>query len=431
MDPRPFSIFRLAGMMIGLVAVLAFPSMVGAQIDSSDYLPLDPGNTWKYRVNGTRNLTTKVLPEKVNVQGVDTSVILYVEAGTKEYYTSDQDGIRLHRIFQPKASIPGYGTIDLTLTLIPPLVVAEGSIVEEDTFDSSGVARTNPLPYVGVVNFPYVASFTFDGPDNVTVPAGSFDVITISGTLTIYYQAQSQPEYQTFHFAQGLGLVKTIAEAAGQTVTMELVSTSAGYVRLLSPIGGEILPTGEPYDIRWDASNDADYFQLKYSVDNGVNWLPIPGANHVTDTHYLWTVPFLTANKGASRIMVIGYNAAGMKVETDISDGPFTIEVAQVSSPKAGDVWTTGETRTITWTTHATKAPVASVKLSYIRDGATTWIPIPAAITGNPERYDWVIPVPGKKPKTKCKVKVVLKDAKGLTLGSDTSDGFFTLQPLP
>jgi hypothetical protein len=33
------------------------------------------------------------------------------------------------------------------------------------------------------------------------------------------------------------------------------------------------------------------------------------------------------------------------------------------------------------------------------------------------------------KRKTKCKVKVVLKDAEGVTLGSDVSDAYFRVDP--
>ena len=42
--------------------------------------------------------------------------------------------------------------------------------------------------------------------------------------------------------------------------------------------------------------------------------------------------------------------------------------------------------------------------------------------------FDWQIPVVQKE-MNKCKVKVVLKDAKWNTVGTDMSDTYFTIQP--
>jgi hypothetical protein len=68
------------------------------------------------------------------------------------------------------------------------------------------------------------------------------------------------------------------------------------------------------------------------------------------------------------------------------------------------------------------------VQLSYTKDGKT-WIPI-TTLSGNPGSYTWTVPaVPADK--TKCKVKLVLKDAAGNNLGSDISDNFFTISPAP
>ena len=224
--------------------------------------------------------------------------------------------------------------------------------------------------------------------------------------------------------------MKRISESQGQRVTPELLSTSAGYVRLLAPSGGEVFFTGSTYEIDWEATSDAATFTLMYSTDNGVKWIPILDATDLTGDNYLWTVPPLTGNKKACRIKVTGYNAAAFKVEEDISDAPFTIEVIQVTSPKADDPLTSGDIWEITWTTHETKEPVALVMLHYSKDGGAKWIPIPANITEDLGTYPWT--VPGVKGiKKKCKVKVVLQDEAGKPLSSDMSDGFFTITASP
>jgi len=47
----------------------------------------------------------------------------------------------------------------------------------------------------------------------------------------------------------------------------------------------------------------------------------------------------------------------------------------------------------------------------------------------NTGSYDWTVPDVGLTAKTKCKVKVVLRDAANNVIGSDVSDTIFTIQP--
>jgi hypothetical protein len=83
----------------------------------------------------------------------------------------------------------------------------------------------------------------------------------------------------------------------------------------------------------------------------------------------------------------------------------------------------------ITWTTNATKKPVAKTILYYSKDGYMTWSQI-KALKGDPDprSFEWTVPVVGKA-KPKCKVKVVLTDSNGNNLGSDVSDSYFTVSP--
>jgi hypothetical protein len=65
--------------------------------------------------------------------------------------------------------------------------------------------------------------------------------------------------------------------------------------------------------------------------------------------------------------------------------------------------------------------------LSYSLDNGTTWKAIPATISGTDTFFDWIPSV--TKTKTKCKVKLILKDASGKKVGTDISDGVFTINP--
>jgi hypothetical protein len=390
---------------------------------ADEYLPLVPGTIWKYLKNGKQTAVRKVLNKKVKVRGIDTNPVKFVEENVTEYLTSDSNGIFLHRQYEPHIYISGVGWVDIDVTFIPPIKLADGEVWIGQSFHSSGTARTLVLPLGSISNFYYTADSTIEAEETVTVPAGTFDTIRYRGSVTIYGQTLSMTRY----LAKGIGIVKDVAtNPQGKTATFELVSMTS--LTLLAPTGGEVVHSGGTYDVMWESTPDMTTFKLTYSLDNGVTWVPIPGAKNVTENHYLWAVPIPAGNKKTCRVKVTGYNAANIKVKTDISDAPFTIEVVNVTLPKVEDILVSGETAEIKWATYATKRTVAKVKLSCTRNGGVTWIPIPANITGNPGTYLWTVPDVTAL-KRKCKVKVVLKDAKGISLGSDTTDGFFSITP--
>ncbi len=192
---------------------------------------------------------------------------------------------------------------------------------------------------------------------------------------------------------------------------------------LLSPIGSETIPSGSIYTIKWAVSPQMVKFDLYYSLNGGTTWQPI--AKKVPGTSYDWIVPVPTNNKKKCLVKVIGYDASDIKMGEDTSHKTFKIEVVKVISPNGGETLKSGNTWTITWQTNGTKRPAAYAQIFYTLDGGTTWV-FKNLLQGNPGSYTWTVPLVTK---TKCKVKVVLKDAKLITVGSDTSDSNFTIQP--
>ena len=240
-------------------------------------------------------------------------------------------------------------------------------------------------------------------------------------------------------------------------------------ISVLTPDGGEIIPSGSLYTTRWETSPQAEKFDLLYSLNNGTTWKKIlnkgrsscldchSSSNNVwfactdchivhphtigcTDCHsisaihdihantnvqsYNWQVPCPMDNKKQCRFKVIAYDSSDIKIGEDVSDSPFTIEVVYLISPHRGKRNISGYTWTIRWQTNCTKKPVARVELKYTSGGGL-WNLI-TTLDGNPGSYPWTVP---NVSSAKCKVKVVLKDANGNILGKDTSDGFFTIQP--
>jgi hypothetical protein len=194
-------------------------------------------------------------------------------------------------------------------------------------------------------------------------------------------------------------------------------------LHILLPIGSEVLPSGGTYAICWEAPPEVVKFDLLYSIGNGTSWNFIKSVTGLHCTHWE-KVPAVTGNKMKCRVKVIGYDSDDFKVGEGISDNPFTIEVLSITSPNGGETLKSGDTSSIQWTTHKTISPVVKTVLKYTTNG-TTWKKI-KTLTGNPGSYNWTVP---NVSSTKCKVKVILKDAGGIEVGTDKSNKNFTIGP--
>jgi hypothetical protein len=194
-------------------------------------------------------------------------------------------------------------------------------------------------------------------------------------------------------------------------------------VTLMSPQGGETLPSGKTWTVTWSAPAKAVTFKLAYSVNGGVTWKTI--VDKLSGTSYVWTAPAPPNNKKA-KVKIVGYDSKGKRVGSDVSGGAFVIEVLRITSPNGGRTFISGRSTTIRWTTNATAKPVHNVRLSYSVDEGVTWKTITSSVTGNPGSYRWTLPTVNKN-MTKCKVKVALEDDEANIVGSDVSDASFEI----
>jgi hypothetical protein len=105
----------------------------------------------------------------------------------------------------------------------------------------------------------------------------------------------------------------------------------------------------------------------------------------------------------------------------------------KLTSPNGGGApLKQNDTINITWTAYETSEPITKVQIYYTKDGGVTYYLITTLSGTYPlggYSQPWTLPPVGTIPKTKCKVKVVLKDAKGVIRGSDASDSYFTIEP--
>jgi hypothetical protein len=198
---------------------------------------------------------------------------------------------------------------------------------------------------------------------------------------------------------------------------------------ILQPNGGETLTSGTVYMMKWKIGtiNPVAKENLYYTEDGGDSWKLITSRTGSADT-YPWEVPWVTSTKNSCKIKVELLDVNGRVVGADKSDKFFTIQPfnpppVMVTSPNGGQTLTSGEKYSITWETNGVPN-VAKAVLFYTVDSGTTWTKI-TALTGNPGMCSWTLPTVTSQT---CKVKVVLKDALGTALGTDVSDGNFSMQ---
>ncbi len=210
------------------------------------------------------------------------------------------------------------------------------------------------------------------------------------------------------------------------TPTINIQLTGIGVLApiiLLAPNSSVIIPSGSIYTIQWNALQEAVKYDLEYSVNKGASWNPI--VSNITVSSYNWQVPTPSNNIKGCLIKVIGYNSSDIQIAEGISDKTFMIQVVKVTSPNGKEVLKSGITWTVTWKTNETIRPISKVKLFYTTNGGNIWTLIKAFKT-NPDRYNWQVPYASS---SSCKVKVVLQDSRGVNIGKDVSDRFFTIQP--
>jgi hypothetical protein len=205
-------------------------------------------------------------------------------------------------------------------------------------------------------------------------------------------------------------------------------------VKLIAPNGGESIPSGSFYTVRWGAPANAVKFRLRYSLDGGTTWILIN--KDITSTSHNWAVPRVRGNKKNVKVQVTGFNANGVAVGTDVSNAAFSIDVVTVTSPSAGQSWSSGVGQLavpITWVSNPAAGVVRTIVIEYSKNNGTTWLPV-ATLANAGGVYDtggtfnWQISptVPSDKPNSF--VRVTLKDAGNNTIAADRS-GKFTITP--
>lgn len=209
-------------LIVSLLCVMTQPAYSAT---SNDYFPLKPGTIWQYQVDGQEGniVTRKVLGKTVFVNGVETSVVKYVDEKLRLYFSSDSYGIFLHREYEPSVYISGAGWTSIDVIFDDPIHFGDATFEVGDSFHSEGNAITRVAGRT--LYFNYIADTSVEGKETITVPAGTFDTVSVKMELTL------KPGYglgdfiitSIQNFAEGIGIVKDVSTDTEE----ELIYTNA------------------------------------------------------------------------------------------------------------------------------------------------------------------------------------------------------------
>jgi C1A family cysteine protease len=283
-------------------------------------------------------------------------------------------------------------------------------------------------------------------PSNGATGASTSPTLSWTGSnatsYDVYFGTSSTPTYVTTttgttYSASGLNnsatyYWKIVARnvcgdlTPGPVWSFTTVNSASIPVTVIGPNGGETLPMGSPYTVRWSAPAQAAKFNVAYSTNNGSTWKTI--ASNVTGSSYVWQVPSLKKSQKSCRVRVIGLDSQGVKIGEDRSDSVFSILGVRVTGPILGETLTEGSTHAITWETLGSVGSIGDTRVYYSKNGGGGWTLI-GTVPGGTNSYAWTVPSTKGVLKNTCRIKVVLRDPFKKTLTEDMSDGYFTMQP--
>ena len=189
-----------------------------------------------------------------------------------------------------------------------------------------------------------------------------------------------------------------------------------GVITVKSPNGGDVINTGDTYDVTWDDNISEN---VRIYLYQGNRYKQMISNSTPSDGSYSWTVPTNLATGDNYQVAIQSVEKGSIY---DYSDSNFTIEpdgVITVKSPNGGDVLKTGDTYYITWDDNIRE----NVRLELYKDGS--FDRTIANSTGSDGSYNWMVPT---SIASGGDYQVKITSVSDVSV-SDLSDSNFTIEP--
>ncbi len=171
---------------------------------AADYLPLKEGNEWTYTLSSGAQMTSRCVGF-ADVGGFRCGILSTTTAGqtTREYLAADSQGLKTY-MSQAMGQESRYD---------PPLLRVKLPYQEGDTWTAT----------VNQFGMSLATQFQSAGRDQVQAAGTSFECVKVRSSMTMPGQGEVT---SVIYYAEGVGPVLQVMQAAGQQMVATLLSTN-------------------------------------------------------------------------------------------------------------------------------------------------------------------------------------------------------------
>jgi hypothetical protein len=364
-------------------SIITAPGSSPTVVNTLPYEPLGAGSSWTYTKNGGP-YTRSVQSTSHLFNGAQT-VRTQTSEGNNGYLTVDTNGIRQH------GGYSGEGEYEFSMT--PPLAFVPHMATAGTTTPLSGTMTLtgNWLPAGSTLS--YTGSSSFDGFETITVPAGTFNTIrttltlTISGTVAGQFSTSTQTG--TSWSAPNVGTVKEIVVIDGvpevylltaYSLPPDTTPNSFGFASR-SNVGPSQWIESDPALIMGISAPAAITVQGgEYSVDAGP-YTGTPGTINVGQSVRVrvMSASYLSADPAVSATLSIGPSSATFTATRGVApglagvfiSGPAVLTESATASYVATAIWSDGFSEQVTASWASSLPAIASIDTSGLLTAST------------------------------------------------------------
>ncbi|MBM2813261.1 MAG: LamG protein [Ignavibacteria bacterium] len=210
---------------------------------------------------------------------------------------------------------------------------------------------------------------------------------TYVGTLRFQVVVPTNEYSFTWHRSKVVHDVDGVDKTSKGTFLPISPIITSNEIAIIVPNGGEILQSGDVYNISWTKPAEEVLVHIELSLDNGKSWQRITTApTSAMSQKFIWKVP--QANSAECLVRLTNSENG---TEIDRSDAVFTINppALQLIRPAASDpTYAGGSSDYIKWKVSNT----SNIRFEFSSDGGTKWTSVTAVVNANLDQVKWTLP---------------------------------------